>query len=543
MPGTIQYPSLSQVPRPDLSYSTLDGLVDFGTTKLKVEVPADGDSFETKLKGRVAMTGGVCSKAPCPLQIMLVELTSVQDEFWTTKGKHVSGLFARNVNTWTGTRLQDGTIIMDPTNKLALEANVNGERRAAFLDPNPWFKGALYYNVTRSTDAGPRVNNRIAVSGSFANHDAKASLDLSIWATDCQPVVHPSAQCNPAIEAGDPGQLLITSTFERLGNLQASQDLCDALLVPDPTAVCTAGGDPEFPTFTCKKQPLAPATTPAEVAKQLAFRWTDATGATFSTEYEKVLHWTPMFPIRLTVENKWHRVVDAEVKQAAQAYNCPRAMEYTANRPSSDYRSFDLALADPALCQVSCDGEAKCKAWTYVKPSIQHPKALCWLKQDVPKVTPNACCVSGVKGMEYLIDRSGSDYKSFDLGDSDPALCRSSCDGEAACKAWTYVKPGAQGPKARCWLKHDVPKASPDACCVSGVKGMEYATNRQGSDYRSFDLAQADPALCRASCTGDAKCKAWTYVKPSIQHPKALCWLKQDVPAAKPSSCCISGIK
>ncbi|NJD60655.1 MAG: trypsin-like serine protease [Anaerolineae bacterium] len=74
--------------------------------------------------------------------------------------------------------------------------------------------------------------------------------------------------------------------------------------------------------------------------------------------------------------------------------------------------------------------------------------------------------------MEYDTERGGADYKNFDLTQADPTLCRTSCNGESQCKAWTYVKPVYQGAKARCWLKAGVPPAKPNSCCVSGVKGM-----------------------------------------------------------------------
>ncbi len=53
----------------------------------------------------------------------------------------------------------------------------------------------------------------------------------------------------------------------------------------------------------------------------------------------------------------------------------------------------------------------------------------------------------------------------------DPNRCKAACDGESRGRAWTYVKPGVQGPEARCWLKHRVPGANRGNCCVSGVKG------------------------------------------------------------------------
>jgi hypothetical protein len=164
-------------------------------------------------------------------------------------------------------------------------------------------------------------------------------------------------------------------------------------------------------------------------------------------------------------------------------------MEKDTNRYGEDYKDMNLATPDPNLCAKACMLEAKCKAWTYVKPGVQADSAKCWLKDKAPPPSPDENCVSGVKrkgdthtsttgtgvgvwkyGMERNIDRAGQDYKDFDLVSPEPMLCASACMGEAKCKAWTYVKPGVQGDSARCWLKNRVPDSSPNDCCVSGVK-------------------------------------------------------------------------
>lgn len=72
--------------------------------------------------------------------------------------------------------------------------------------------------------------------------------------------------------------------------------------------------------------------------------------------------------------------------------------------------------------------------------------------------------------VEPGVDRFGSDYSGTDLSAADPALCRAACDADGSCKAYTYVKPGVQGPSARCYLKDAVPPPTPADCCVSGVK-------------------------------------------------------------------------
>lgn len=55
-----------------------------------------------------------------------------------------------------------------------------------------------------------------------------------------------------------------------------------------------------------------------------------------------------------------------------------------------------------------------------------------------------------------------------------------------------------------------------------------YLTVPSGSGYR----------WCEESCRNDARCKSWTFIKPRRQ-----CRLKRIVAPARPSKCCISGVK
>lgn len=67
-------------------------------------------------------------------------------------------------------------------------------------------------------------------------------------------------------------------------------------------------------------------------------------------------------------------------------------------------------------------------------------------------------------------DRPGFDYKNFDLVSPRAIVCQWQCQKDKVrCKAWTYVKPGVQGPNPRCWLKFVVPKPVKSNCCVSGI--------------------------------------------------------------------------
>ena len=72
---------------------------------------------------------------------------------------------------------------------------------------------------------------------------------------------------------------------------------------------------------------------------------------------------------------------------------------------------------------------------------------------------------------------------------------------------------------------------------------LEWNTNRPGLDYKNFELTEARPELCQQACADDPNCKAFTYVKPGVQGPRARCWLKSAVPEAGPGDCCVSGVK
>ena len=108
--------------------------------------------------------------------------------------------------------------------------------------------------------------------------------------------------------------------------------------------------------------------------------------------------------------------------------------------------------------------------------------AVCWLKSQVPARVENTCCVSGVKGagvteprkgrdgaLEFGIDRFGGDYRNFEtVPNAIGKTCADACWADQRCRAWTYARPGYQGP-ARCWLKDRLTMPRRVPCCVSGV--------------------------------------------------------------------------
>jgi len=157
-----------------------------------------------------------------------------------------------------------------------------------------------------------------------------------------------------------------------------------------------------------------------------------------------------------------------------------QSREDNIDRPGGDFRNFPVNPPGPGsfgtvvdICRGNCERDGNCKAWTLVRAGLQGAQARCWLKSVIPAANFNGCCTSGVpmRVVEPRIDRPGADFKNFDLAAADPNLCKTACDREGTqCQAWTFVRPGAQGPRARCWLKFAVPAAVTSNCCTSGVR-------------------------------------------------------------------------
>jgi PAN domain len=79
------------------------------------------------------------------------------------------------------------------------------------------------------------------------------------------------------------------------------------------------------------------------------------------------------------------------------------AMETDTDRMGGDMYGFAVAQPDPAMCQASCNYNAQCVGWTYVKPGIKGPAATCFLKNAPTTPTRNTCCVSGAKGQPSFL--------------------------------------------------------------------------------------------------------------------------------------------
>jgi hypothetical protein len=151
------------------------------------------------------------------------------------------------------------------------------------------------------------------------------------------------------------------------------------------------------------------------------------------------------------------------------------------DRRGGDYTSFQVKGADPAVCAARCEREARCQAWSFSYPRTESALAICWLKTQVPPRLEDSCCVSGVRGAgvveprkgsasEFAIDRLGGDYRYFDIApDATGGACKTVCEAENKCRAWTYVRAGYISVSPRCYLKDKIKPPRPKPCCISGV--------------------------------------------------------------------------
>lgn len=164
-----------------------------------------------------------------------------------------------------------------------------------------------------------------------------------------------------------------------------------------------------------------------------------------------------------------------------------------------------------------------------------------------------ALAMLGAAAAQVGYDRLGGDYTSFALRSGDPAQCASRCERDGRCRAWAFSYPATENATAMCWLKSRVPPRVAAPCCISGVRGAsviephgepaEFAIDRVGGDYRHFELPpDATGKSCALACDSDAKCRAWTYLRPGYGSPAATCFLKDRVTAPQHRPCCISGV-
>ena len=259
-------------------------------------------------------------------------------------------------------------------------------------------------------------------------------------------------------------------------------------------------------------------------------------------------------------------------------------LEYNTNRGGSDFWNFELDSGADA-CAAACAGDARCRAFTWVRPGVQGARARCWLKNAVPGATNDNNCISGVMQAAstpgsgpgsaggawgvwaYQLGADGVAWNPCDIQyvaarrparyDSAPnyrlvrdADTRADADRFVSLFSRFFddqpdfvVKLAPCNPDTRVFTQPPAgnPPARPVYRRGGQSAGLEYGVNRAGSDYRAFEL-DAGAAACEQACVADGACNAFTWVKPGVQGARARCWLKNRVPGASRDSNCVSGV-
>jgi hypothetical protein len=150
-------------------------------------------------------------------------------------------------------------------------------------------------------------------------------------------------------------------------------------------------------------------------------------------------------------------------------------------------------------------------------------------------------------------DRPGGDYQSSPVASGDPADCALACERDRRCRAWSFNYPTDVAGGAVCWLKGSVPARVQDNCCVSGVRGAgvveprngaeETSIDRAGGDYHTFAMKSGESdETCKAACTEDNKCRAWTFARAGYVGKEAHCFLKKEIKPPRRKAGFTSGV-
>ena len=109
------------------------------------------------------------------------------------------------------------------------------------------------------------------------------------------------------------------------------------------------------------------------------------------------------------------------------------AFENGYDRPGGEFAGKHTGVQSAQACFNLCSRNANCAAFTWVKPNIQGPTGVCWLKGSISNKVRNNCCVSGVvrnvKQDQCKWHQQGTTYSCY---------CQNS-----RTKKWYMTNPGA----------------------------------------------------------------------------------------------------
>lgn len=135
-------------------------------------------------------------------------------------------------------------------------------------------------------------------------------------------------------------------------------------------------------------------------------------------------------------------------------------------------------------------------------------------------------------------NRPGMDYANVLVASA--AACRTTCETDGACAAFTFTPEGAGG---RCRLKNGAPEPflAWNNAVVSGLANkFEFGIDRFGAEYAGFAPPEARAESCAAACGRDHGCHGWTYEATGVGT--GMCWLRNGTPARSSCAICTTGV-
>jgi hypothetical protein len=92
----------------------------------------------------------------------------------------------------------------------------------------------------------------------------------------------------------------------------------------------------------------------------------------------------------------YEKIARDQVTAAPSPHQVAAIMGDNTDRPGFDYERDVIGRAKSDFCASKCfEQRDKCRAWTYVRPGVQDPDAVCYLKTHAADPVANDCCVSG----------------------------------------------------------------------------------------------------------------------------------------------------
>lgn len=167
------------------------------------------------------------------------------------------------------------------------------------------------------------------------------------------------------------------------------------------------------------------------------------------TRFHRIIHWL-VFSIPLAAAAAISVLLLSASPSVACGPNCDMP---------GDRGGVAHYINSAVACESTCDGTPGCVGWTWVKPGVQGPQAVCWIKKQIVHTMRSNCCISGYRG-DHTAAESVRVFGYGDLPAQRPA---------PPAPAQQRALPPAPGPTTNCYWKVQFGGNLDHACVCGGV--------------------------------------------------------------------------